>query len=139
MRGRVHPNRPKNLRPQTHPTTRSDRCFYLSQRAGTTECFWPCSTEAIQDPASELPRIPLPRTPVNRGKSRGRDSVGHPVPGRLSTALAAIGATPTRQRLDPLDLFARLLIKGGVPEVDVPVQARCDQPHKYPLVVNLCP
>ena len=87
----------------------------------------------------EVRRIPLPRTPVNRGKSRGRDSVGHPVPGRLSTALAAIGATPTRQRLDPLDLFARLLIKGGVPEVDVPVQARCDQPHKYPLVVNLCP
>jgi hypothetical protein len=25
----VRPNRPKNLRPQTHPTTRSARCFYL--------------------------------------------------------------------------------------------------------------
>jgi hypothetical protein len=24
----------------------------------------------IQDPASELPRIPIPRTPVNRGKDR---------------------------------------------------------------------
>jgi hypothetical protein len=34
------------------------------------------------------------------------------------------GAAAARQRLDPLDLFARLLIKGGVPEVDVPVQAR---------------
>jgi hypothetical protein len=31
----LRPNRPKNLRPQPHPTTRSDRCFYLSQRAGT--------------------------------------------------------------------------------------------------------
>src|SRR5215216_2050672 len=64
--GGLRPNRPKNLRPQPHPTTRSDRCFYLSQRAGTTECFWPCNTEAIQDPASELPRIPLPRTWVHK-------------------------------------------------------------------------
>jgi hypothetical protein len=33
------------------------------------------------------------------------------------------GATPTGQRLDPLDLFARLLIKGGVAEVDIAVPA----------------
>src|SRR5918993_3364472 len=30
----VRPNRPKNLRPQPHHTTESDRCFYLRQRAG---------------------------------------------------------------------------------------------------------
>src|SRR5215213_2502988 len=34
------------------------------------------------------------------------------------------GVSVARQRLDPLDLFAGLLIDGGVPEVDVPVQAR---------------
>src|SRR5215217_1618089 len=35
------------------------------------ECqFSPYRTGAIQDPASELPRIPLPRTTVNKGKSR---------------------------------------------------------------------
>jgi hypothetical protein len=33
--------------------------------------------EDIQDPASELPRIPIPRTPVNKGKKekKGRDIV----------------------------------------------------------------
>ena len=39
-----------------------------------------------------------------------------------------VSAAAAGQRLDPLDLFARLLINGGVAEVDVPVQARCDQP-----------
>ena len=38
---------------------------------------------------------------------------------RLEAALAAAG-----QRLYPLDLFAPLLINGGVAEVDAPVQAR---------------
>jgi hypothetical protein len=38
--------------------------------------------------------------------------------------LSAIRAAATGQRLDPLDLFARLLIEDGVAEVDVPVQAR---------------
>jgi hypothetical protein len=38
--------------------------------------------------------------------------------------LSAIRAAAARQRLDMLDLFARLLIKSGVAEVDVPVQAR---------------
>ncbi len=46
----------------------------------------------------------------------------------MKTALGSLSsffcAAPTRQRLDPLDLFARLLIKSGVAEVDVPVQAR---------------
>src|SRR5215208_7346050 len=32
----------------------------------------------MQDLVYELPRIPLPRTRVNRGKSRGRDRVGCP-------------------------------------------------------------
>src|SRR5215207_1418849 len=104
MRGRVHPNRPKNLRPQTHPTTRSDRCFYLSQRAGTTECFWPCSTEAIQDPASELPKILLTRTPVNKGEKRSyfrRRSSGCPYQYHTNTApsptaLTAAATPPNR-------------------------------------------
>jgi len=34
------------------------------------------------------------------------------------------GTAAARQRLDPLYLFARLLVKGGVAEVDVAVQAR---------------
>jgi hypothetical protein len=34
------------------------------------------------------------------------------------------GAAAAGQHLDSLDLFARLLIDGGVPEVNVPVQAR---------------
>jgi hypothetical protein len=36
--------------------------------------------------------------------------------------LPAIRAAPTRQRLDPLDLLARLLVEGGVAEIDVAVQ-----------------
>jgi hypothetical protein len=35
-----------------------------------------------------------------------------------------VSAAAAGQRLDPLDLFARLRIEGGVAEVDVPVQAR---------------
>src|SRR5215211_13846 len=35
-----------------------------------------------------------------------------------------LSTTATGQRLDPLDLFARLLVEDGVAEVDVPVQAR---------------
>ena len=38
--------------------------------------------------------------------------------------LSAIRAAATGQRLDALDLFTRLLIEGGVPEVDVAVQTR---------------
>jgi hypothetical protein len=34
------------------------------------------------------------------------------------------GATAARQRLDPLDLFARLLVEDGVAEVDVPIPLR---------------
>jgi hypothetical protein len=30
----------------------------------------------MQDPVSELPRIPLPRTPVNKGKRKGREPSG---------------------------------------------------------------
>lgn len=37
--------------------------------------------------------------------------------------LSAIRTTAAGQRLDTLDLFARLLIEGCVAEVDVPVQA----------------
>ena len=40
-------------------------------------CFQGCRGEAMQDPGYELPRIPLPRTPVNKGKKekKGRDLV----------------------------------------------------------------
>src|SRR5215210_9196973 len=38
--------------------------------------------------------------------------------------LSAICAAAAGQRLDPLDLFARLLVEGDVPEVDVAVKAR---------------
>jgi hypothetical protein len=34
------------------------------------------------------------------------------------------GAAVAGQRLDALDLFARLLVEDGVAEVDVPVRAR---------------
>ena len=42
----------------------------------------------------------------------------------IGPGLSAIRAAATGQRLDALDLFTRLLIEGGVAEVDVPVQAR---------------
>src|SRR5215211_4283107 len=42
----------------------------------------------------------------------------------LGPGLSAIRAAAAGQRLDPLFLFARLLLKGCVAEVDVPVQAR---------------
>jgi hypothetical protein len=41
-----------------------------------------------------------------------------------SLSASAYGAPVAGQRLDPLYLFARLLIEGGVAEVDVPVHAR---------------
>jgi hypothetical protein len=31
----------------------------------------------MQDPASELPRIPIPRTPVNKGKKKGHRHLEH--------------------------------------------------------------
>ena len=34
--------------------------------------------EDIQDPASELPRIPIPRTSVNKGKKQGRSYDARP-------------------------------------------------------------
>jgi len=50
----------------------------------------------------------------------------------LSASFAS--AATAGQRLDALYLFARLLIKGGVAEVDVPVQARV----RVILVVGCC-
>jgi hypothetical protein len=53
---------------------------------------------------------------------------GHPAgyfgPGCTFYALASFRAAAAGQRLDPLDLFARLLIDSGVAKVDVPVEAR---------------
>src|SRR5215204_1885591 len=54
-----------------------------------------------------------------------------PRPDPLSSFFCAPSAG---QRLDPLYLFARLLIDGGVSEVDVPVQARV----RVVLVVGCC-
>jgi hypothetical protein len=45
---------------------------------------------------------------------KGRDT-----PARLPTGF--FGATAAGQRFDPLDLFATLLVEGGVLEEDVPV------------------
>ena len=42
----------------------------------------------------------------------------------IGAGLDVIRAAAAGQRLDPLDLFARFPINGGVPEVDVPVQTR---------------
>jgi len=50
-----------------------------------------------------------------------RDPLSYLSTGAIGSAIRAAAAG---QRLDPLDLFARLLINGGVPEVAVPVQAR---------------
>src|SRR5215217_7979129 len=33
-----------------------------------------CAGGDMQDPASELPRKPIPRTPVNKGKKKGRSA-----------------------------------------------------------------
>jgi hypothetical protein len=35
-------------------------------------CFQGYPGEAMQDPGYELPRIHIPRTPVNKGKGKGR-------------------------------------------------------------------
>jgi hypothetical protein len=43
---------------------------------------------------------------------------------RVGLSASFAGAAAARQSLDALDLFDRLLIKGGVAEVNVPVQAR---------------
>ena len=45
-----------------------------------------------------------------------------------------LSTTAAGQRLDPLDLFARLLVADGVPKVDVPVQARM----RVVLVFMMC-
>jgi hypothetical protein len=39
-------------------------------RSGPIDCFWPYRGGAIQDRESELLRIPLPRTSVNKGKKK---------------------------------------------------------------------
>ena len=52
----------------------------------------------------------------------------------VGPGLSAIRAATAGQRFDPLDLFACLLVEDGVPEVDVPVQARV----RVILVVRCC-
>src|SRR5215208_5856997 len=39
-------------------------------RCGAMGRFWPHRTGAMQDPVSELRRISLPRTPLNKGKNK---------------------------------------------------------------------
>src|SRR5919107_2653935 len=81
MRGGLPP--PTDLRPspaipsQPHHTTQSYECFYLRQRqrVGALQSLGVRRKKIY----GELPRIPLPRTPVNKGermscwKNTGRD------------------------------------------------------------------
>src|SRR5215211_461708 len=53
-------------RNRTLPQEAPDVSIY-DKGPGLLNVSGPGSTEAIQDPASGLPRIPIPRTPVNRG------------------------------------------------------------------------
>jgi hypothetical protein len=62
---------------------------------------------------------------------KGRDAPKD-TPARLPTGF--FGATATGQRLYLLDLFATLLVEGGVLEEDVPIQARV----RVMLVVGRC-
>ena len=41
-------------------------------RTGAIGRFWLVWTKTMQDPVYGLPRIPLPRTPVNKGTKKGR-------------------------------------------------------------------
>ena len=52
------------------------------RRTGDYGRLWPCRTRAMHDPASELRRMPLPRTRVNKGKRKGR---GFDTPARWSS------------------------------------------------------
>jgi hypothetical protein len=49
-------------------------------RIGTTYVFQRYGTKAMQDAAFRLPRIFLPRTPVNKGMKRGRGCSKSPSP-----------------------------------------------------------
>src|SRR5215211_2055714 len=71
-----HPNRPKNLRPQPHPTTRSDRCFYLRQRAGTTEGY--------PGPLEARYALPESRRACDGGVAQGADGAKEVGRGRAS-------------------------------------------------------
>jgi hypothetical protein len=62
---------------------------------------------------------------------KGRDTPKD-TPARLPTGF--FGTTAAGQRFEPLDLFATLLVEGGVLEEDVPVQARV----RVILVVGCC-
>ena len=55
-------------------------------RCGAMGRFWPYRTVAMQDPVSELPRIPLLRTPLNRVSMRVATA-------RLSAPLANNGSS----------------------------------------------
>src|SRR5215218_6620449 len=46
-------------------------------RSGTLRsgCFWEHQSGVMQDLGYELPRIPIPRTPVNKGKKKGRSPI----------------------------------------------------------------
>jgi hypothetical protein len=44
------------------------RLWYSTEANG---CFWPSRAGAMQDPANGLPRIPLPRTTVNKSIKAG--------------------------------------------------------------------
>src|SRR5215213_10283946 len=48
----------------------------------------------MQDPATQLPRISLPRTPVNKGEKRGRPAIGGKKERGASCSWGALLLTP---------------------------------------------
>jgi hypothetical protein len=57
--------------------------FRVRYRTGAIGVFWPHWTGAMQDRGYGLPRISLPRTPVNKGEMDGKE-VKNLASGRLS-------------------------------------------------------
>jgi hypothetical protein len=51
----------------------------------------------MQDPANELLRIPLPRTPVNKGRKKGRSCDYAPIPPRNATSLVPSAQVQRRE------------------------------------------
>jgi hypothetical protein len=62
-------------------------------RAGLSGVFGPVGAPANQDPGSDLPRMLLPRTPLNKGKKKGPISE-RPGPQAM---LAALGGGSTKR------------------------------------------
>jgi hypothetical protein len=51
----------------------------------------------MQDPESELRRIPIPRTRVNKGRKNGRSCYYAPIPARKATSLVPSAQVQRRE------------------------------------------